>query len=228
MSTGRKRGRPKGTDIDDYYVLLRIADVLLANPRKSRTAAIRQLGIRNPSLIRRLRDKYTKREAALLSEAAANARSKKKVEAASSPFASIEQPIARNRSRKKRSASTNGSRAPAPMRPVVALLQSEIKGPTVTMPAAEPTALTARGRRSAVVAEVPSEPNMALSTGLNIETVVTEFVAEFLRGFGIDQKQINNLPVMALIRENARTVDHLLPLLVANIAGEQRTAAGAA
>jgi hypothetical protein len=228
MSTGRKRGRPKGTDIDDYYVLLRIADVLLANPRKSRTAAIRQLGIRNPSLIRRLRDKYTKREAALLSEAATNARSKKKAEAVSYPFVSTEQPIARDRSGKKRSTSANGSRALAPIGPVVALLQSEIKGPTVTMPAAEPAALSARGRRSAAMAEVSSDSNMGLSSGLNIETVVTQFVAEFLRGFGIDQKQINNLPVMALIRENARTVDHLLPLLVANIAGEQRAAAGAA
>jgi hypothetical protein len=64
----------RGTDIDDYDVLLRTADVLLANPRKSRTSAIKQLGIRNPSLIRHLRDKYKKREAALLSEAAASKR----------------------------------------------------------------------------------------------------------------------------------------------------------
>jgi len=59
MSTTKKRrGRPKGTGIDDRVPLLRIAALMAENPGLKPTTAIRRLGITEPSVIRRLRDKY--------------------------------------------------------------------------------------------------------------------------------------------------------------------------
>ena len=54
-----RRGRPKGTGIDDSHRLYELDRIIAANPRLRPTTAIReQLGITNPSTIRRLRDKY--------------------------------------------------------------------------------------------------------------------------------------------------------------------------
>lgn len=53
-----RRGRPKGTGIDDSASLRRLAEMLRANPELKPTTAIRRLGFTNPSAIRRLRDKY--------------------------------------------------------------------------------------------------------------------------------------------------------------------------
>lgn len=55
---GTRRGRPKGTGIDDSASLRRLAEMLHANPGLKPTTAIRRLGFTNPSAIRRLRDKY--------------------------------------------------------------------------------------------------------------------------------------------------------------------------
>ncbi len=52
-----RRGRPKGSGLDDTQVLRRIAHVLQTNAGMSPTTAIKQAGINNPSVIRRLRDK---------------------------------------------------------------------------------------------------------------------------------------------------------------------------
>jgi hypothetical protein len=52
------RGRPKGTGLDDTNHLEAIAGLLAANPEMKPTTAIKELGINDPSVIRRLRDKY--------------------------------------------------------------------------------------------------------------------------------------------------------------------------
>ncbi len=52
------RGRPKGTGVDDADALLAIAEIMAANPGMKPTTAIKALGITNPSVVRRLRDKY--------------------------------------------------------------------------------------------------------------------------------------------------------------------------
>jgi hypothetical protein len=52
------RGRPKGTGVDDAGALMAIADIMAANPGMKTTTAIKALGISNPSVVRRLRDKY--------------------------------------------------------------------------------------------------------------------------------------------------------------------------
>lgn len=59
MSTTKtRRGRPKGTGIDDLAPLLQIAALMADNPDLKPTTAIRRLGITEPSVIRRLRDKF--------------------------------------------------------------------------------------------------------------------------------------------------------------------------
>ncbi len=54
----RRRGRPKGTGIDDWERLLSIASLIERNPKLKVTTAIRELGFTDPSVIRRLRDKF--------------------------------------------------------------------------------------------------------------------------------------------------------------------------
>jgi hypothetical protein len=56
-SATARQGRPKGSGIDDSQQLARIAALLAADPKLKPTTAIRPLGIEDPSLIRRLRDK---------------------------------------------------------------------------------------------------------------------------------------------------------------------------
>lgn len=72
MAEGKAtRGRPKGTGINDKTILLRIADLIVDNPNLKRTTAIKDIGIDNPSIIRRLRDKFAENETSLIAEARA-------------------------------------------------------------------------------------------------------------------------------------------------------------
>jgi hypothetical protein len=54
-----RRGRPKGTGIDDSDRIARLAEMIRVHPELKPTTAIRIMGITDPSIIRRLRDKYT-------------------------------------------------------------------------------------------------------------------------------------------------------------------------
>jgi hypothetical protein len=56
--TKASRGRPKGTGLNDAAQLQAIADLIAADPALKPTTAIKTLGITDPSIIRRLRDKY--------------------------------------------------------------------------------------------------------------------------------------------------------------------------
>lgn len=56
--TRTRRGRPKGSGIDDRQRLDAIARLIGANPALKPTTAIRSLGVSDPSVIRRLRDKF--------------------------------------------------------------------------------------------------------------------------------------------------------------------------
>lgn len=53
-----RRGRPKGSGLDDSGHISAIAAVIAQNPDLKPTTAIKSLGISDPSTIRRLRDKY--------------------------------------------------------------------------------------------------------------------------------------------------------------------------
>jgi hypothetical protein len=52
-----KRGRPKGTGIDDRPILVQISGLLKTNRKLNPTAAIRSIGITDASVVRRLRNK---------------------------------------------------------------------------------------------------------------------------------------------------------------------------
>jgi hypothetical protein len=54
----RSRGRPKGSGIDDQQRLLEIGRLIECTPGLKPTTAIKKLGFSDPSIIRRLRDKY--------------------------------------------------------------------------------------------------------------------------------------------------------------------------
>ena len=56
--SNRKRGRPRGTGIDDSERLIAMALKIAETPGLRPTTAIKSLGITNQSTIRRLRDKY--------------------------------------------------------------------------------------------------------------------------------------------------------------------------
>lgn len=69
MSTQlRKRGRPKGTGLDDRRHLLAIAVLISQSEELKPTTAIKSLGIDNPSVIRRLRDKFNSQKEELMAE----------------------------------------------------------------------------------------------------------------------------------------------------------------
>jgi len=61
-----RRGRPKGSEIDDSGQLRAIAALMRDDPDLKPTTAIRSLGISDPSTIRRLRDKFNSRRDTLL------------------------------------------------------------------------------------------------------------------------------------------------------------------
>ena len=63
-----KRGRPKGSGIDDSATLNAMAEAIAKNTDLKPTTAIRKLGITDPSAIRRLRDKFNKNRAALMAQ----------------------------------------------------------------------------------------------------------------------------------------------------------------
>jgi hypothetical protein len=58
LHTPVRRGRPKGTGIDDNERLTQLDAMLRIQPDLRPTTAIRQMGYSDPSAIRRLRDKY--------------------------------------------------------------------------------------------------------------------------------------------------------------------------
>ena len=63
-----RRGRPKGSGIDDRSRLRQLASLLRDKPDLKPTTAIRALGIKDPSAIRRLRDKFHLCRSELMSE----------------------------------------------------------------------------------------------------------------------------------------------------------------
>lgn len=60
------RGRPKGSGKDDWSRLQQIAALIAANPALKPTTAIKRIGVTDPSVIRRLRDKFHLAEDELL------------------------------------------------------------------------------------------------------------------------------------------------------------------
>ena len=57
-SVKQTRGRPKGTGLDDRALLQSVIQLVEANPNLKPTTAIKSIGVKDPSAIRRLRDKF--------------------------------------------------------------------------------------------------------------------------------------------------------------------------
>jgi hypothetical protein len=64
-----RRGRPKGSELDDRKLLSRIAGLLVQGKAGNVAAAVRQIAGHDPSLIRRLQRKFRRDRKALLAEA---------------------------------------------------------------------------------------------------------------------------------------------------------------
>ena len=69
----RRRGRPKGSEIDDGPALSRIADCLIEGQARNVAAAVRLQAGHDPSLIRRLQRKFRRDREVLLAAARARA-----------------------------------------------------------------------------------------------------------------------------------------------------------
>lgn len=69
LTTNGRYGRPRGSGLDDRQRLATIAALLAANPKLKPTTAIRSLGVDDPSVIRRLRDKFRLEQAKLMADA---------------------------------------------------------------------------------------------------------------------------------------------------------------
>jgi hypothetical protein len=68
-TTNARYGRPKGSGVDDSRQLASLAALLASNPALKPTTAIRSLGVEDPSVIRRLRDKFRMDQAKLMADA---------------------------------------------------------------------------------------------------------------------------------------------------------------
>lgn len=110
--TRTRRGRPKGSGIDDRQRLDAIARLIAANPDLKPTTAIRNLGVADPSVIRRLRDKFNLVRQDLMSELKAHPRSR--VQAAAAAGASSETDPATASMRSNRNRTMPATAQPAP------------------------------------------------------------------------------------------------------------------
>ena len=212
MATTGKRGRPKGTGINDHETLLKVAHILAADPKKKRTTAIKDVGISNPSVVRRLRDKYQELEASLLAEVhGTSVKGKRKMahEAAPAPQAA----------------------APAAKKSKTAHVTEETIAGATAKPAATGNGSNGHASNShtsnsqgASHKQGPAiDPLAALFDGLNIETLVSQFIGHVL---GMDANEIKNSPIPALIRQQAQLADLVLPLLMSQF-GNQKSAKAA-
>ncbi len=179
MKTGKgTRGRPKGTGINDVELLARIAEIIVDNPDIKRTTAIKLIGIDNPSIVRRLRDKFAVDADKYINEVKASRAAKTAAAETASKG-------------RKRAAKAAPVAAPAPVAATVA-------APAAVKPA------------------VASKPTAAPATEqpINIEALVTRVLGQAL---GIPSEAFSNTPIFALLREQMRLVDQVLPLLRSQI-----------
>ena len=246
MAADRKRGRPKGTGINDHEMLLRIAALLAADPAKKRTTAIKEIGITNASVVRRLRDKYQVEEAQLTAEMhAANTpvapavvgRTSRKTAAvnghASAQVAApvVAGPVAGKKGKATgHVTTTTATTAQVHVEPIAVV--ARINAPHVAAPQAAPQPAAAQHAAAQsnaakttaapqATAKPAIDPLAALFEGLNIETLVTQFIGHAL---GLSPAEIKNSPIPALIRQQAQLADLVLPLLASQFMGQRSSA----
>ena len=211
MAGERKRGRPKGTGINDHEMLLKIAHILIADPGKKRTTAIKEIGISKPSVVRRLRDKYQEQEEILLAEVHSSTRLPRKAAPAVAQVApAAAQPLNGQAAMfGKKGKTASGQTASPAAAPVASHLAAQVKEEPIT--AGSKTAAAA-GANPAI------DPLAALFEGLSIESLVSQFIGHVL---GLDANEIKNSPIPALIRQQAQLADLVLPLLASQFMAQK-------
>lgn len=184
-----RRGRPKGSGIDDRARLASIAALLAAEPGLKPTTAIKRIGVSDPSVIRRLRDKFHAARAELMAE----------LRASSQP-AAVTAPrprAAHHVETRVESASASASVSPKMQPPTAAVCASveeprcvKQSEPIEAAPAVKPAAATAARASSQRKAEPPRHELEAWLTtmcGLSFQAVSQAFetqltlLAQFVR-----------------------------------------------
>jgi hypothetical protein len=159
MSEGKsRRGRPLGTGIDDRARLATVAKLIATDPDLKPTTAIKSLGVSDPSVIRRLRDKFNAMRVELMAE----------IEAA--PHASVQrpQPVAHPE--------TSGKPQPAGHRTAAIEARSSRKRARVAAPSdSTPAAPTA------ALGEVTAGPRAAFSSPFDAGRLIASWMSLGLR-----------------------------------------------
>jgi hypothetical protein len=182
---------------------MRIAEIIVANPSLKPTTAIKQAGITNPSTIRRLRDKFSELGDELIAEVRGRQYN-------GSPFAQYA-------SRPKINASVNPATKVSQR---ISPLASSLSGPTLQPRNLHTTSLgrtqtTAAARRPAATAQ--ARPATGLPS--NVETLVLGMIGEAL---GLKGTALTSSPIISLIREQAKMIDAILPILKTQLQSAER------
>jgi hypothetical protein len=214
MTTGkRQRGRPKGSGINDRETLVRIAEIVAANPTIKPTTAIKQAGVTNPSTIRRLRDKFSEQGDQLLAS----------VRGRQGNGASVTQLAGRPRINATVNPATKVSQRISP-------LASSLSGPALQPRAAQAQShgrpqSTAATANSATTARRPQtrpavgQKGLGLGLPSNIESLVLGMIGDAL---GVKGAALTSSPIIALIKEQAKMIDAILPILKTQLQSAER------
>jgi hypothetical protein len=199
----RQRGRPKGSGINDREILMRIAEIIAANPSLKPTTAIKQAGVTNSSTIRRLRDKFSEQGDQLLAEARGRQYS-------GSPFSQF---AGRPRINASVNPATKVSQRLSP-------LASSLSGP-VLQPRGAHAASQARTQTTTAARRPTSAGQSRSATGLpsNIEALVLSMIGDAL---GVKGTALTSSPIISLIREQAKMIDAILPILKSQLQSAER------
>lgn len=114
-----RRGRPKGSGIDDSRRLREIAAMIVDDPELKPTTAIKNTGICDPSTIRRLRDKFNVEKAQLFHELESQDRPEKQYNGPNSSTSSPVQGQSENRTM-----ALNHKREPSRTAPITSKTES--------------------------------------------------------------------------------------------------------
>lgn len=113
MNVRPRRGRPKGSGIDDSKTLAKIAKLIAKDPDMKRTTAIKRIGITNASIIRRLRDKFNESANTLIKQAGGKPMARKMNGVASSSKTAAKTTTAKKAVAKKPAAKKAVAKKPA-------------------------------------------------------------------------------------------------------------------
>ncbi len=163
------RGRPKGSGIDDTKTLQQMAARIKADPDAKRTTVIKDLGITNPSHIRRLRDKFAELENELLANAKPLAAAAKKAKPSGDAVRMSPKPAAKKAPAKRKTAEADApasANVSAPAKKAVARVQKKAtKAVTASKKAVEATEAATQQSMATLTAAMQETATAAASMG---------------------------------------------------------------